>query len=33
MKILLIKWNNLYILYAWISIIKKQNNNQDVNVE
>ena len=32
-KILLVKLKNLYIQYAWISIIKKQNHNQHVKVE
>ena len=27
MKILLAKLKNLYIQYAWISIMKKQNSN------
>ena len=33
MKILLVKLKYLYIEYAWISIMKKQNSNQSVNVE
>ena len=33
MKILLAKLKNLYIQYAWISIMKKQNSNQNVKVE
>ena len=32
-KILLFKLKNLYIQYAWIWFMKKQNNNQNVNVE
>ena len=32
-KILLVKLKNLYIQYAWISIIKKQNHNQNEKVE
>ena len=32
-KILLFKLNYLYIQYAWISIMKKQNSNQNVKVE
>ena len=27
------KWRNLYIQYAWISIMKKQSSNQNVKVE
>ena len=33
MKILLVKLKYLYIQYAWISIMKKQNSNQTVKVE
>ena len=33
MKILLVKLKQLYIPYAWISIVKKQNTNQNVKVE
>ena len=33
MKILLAKLKNLYIQYAWISIMKKQNSNQNLKVE
>ena len=33
MKILLVKLKYLYIQYAWISIMKKQNSNQNVKVE
>ena len=33
MKILLVKLKNLYIQYAWVSIIKKQNSNQNGKVE
>ena len=32
-KILLAMLSNLYIQYAWISIMKKQNSNQNVKVE
>ena len=32
-KILLVKLNYLNIQYAWISIMKKQNSNQNVKVE
>ena len=32
-KILLVKLKHLYIPYAWISIVKKQNSNQNVKVE
>ena len=32
-KILLCKLKNLYIQYAWISIMKKHNSNQNVKVE
>ena len=32
-KILLAKLKNLYIQYAWISIMQKQNSNQNVMVE
>ena len=32
-KILLVKLKYLYIEYAWISIMKKQNCNQNGNVE
>ena len=32
-KILLVKLKYLYIQYAWISIMKKQNNNQNGKVE
>ena len=32
-KILLVKLKYLYTQYAWISIMKKQNNNQNLNVE
>ena len=32
MKILLAKLKNLYIQYAWTSIMKKQNSNQNVKV-
>ena len=32
-KILLAKLKNLYIQYAWISIMKKRNSNQNVTVE
>ena len=32
-KILLVKLKYLYIQYAWISIMKKQNSNQYVKVE
>ena len=27
-KILLVKWKNLYIQFTWISIMEKQNSNQ-----
>ena len=33
MKILLVKLKYLYIQYAWISIMKKQNSNQNVKFE
>ena len=33
LKILLVKLKYLYIQYAWISIMKKQNSNQNVKVE
>ena len=33
MKILLAKLKNLCIPYAWISIMKKQNSNQNVKIE
>ena len=33
MKILLVKSKYLYIQYAWISIMKKQNINQNMKVE
>ena len=33
MKILLVKLKDLYIQYASILIMKKKNNNQNVNVE
>ena len=33
MKILLVQLKYLYIQYAWISIMKKQNSNQNVKVE
>ena len=33
MKILLFKFKYLYIQYAWNSIMKKQNSNQNVEVE
>ena len=32
-NILLVKLKNLYIQYAWISIMKKQNSKQNVRVE
>ena len=32
-KILLVKLNNFYIQFAWISMIKKQNRNQNVKVD
>ena len=32
-NILLVQLKNLYIQYAWISIMKKQNSNQNVRVE
>ena len=32
-KILLVKLKNLYIQFAWIPIMKKQNSNQNVQVE
>ena len=32
-KILLVKLKYLYIEYAWISIMKKQNNNQNRKAE
>ena len=33
MKILLVKLKYLYIQYAWISIMKEQNSNQNEVVE
>ena len=33
MKILLAKVKYLYVEYSWISIMKKQNNNQNAKVE
>ena len=33
MKTLLVKLEYLYIQYAWIWIMKKQNNNQNEKVE
>ena len=33
MKILLAKLKNLYLQYAWVSIMKKQNSNENVKVE
>ena len=33
LKILLAKLKNLYIQYAWIEIMQKQNSNQNVKVE
>ena len=33
MKILLVKLKYLYIQYAWISIMKKQNSNQNGKVK
>ena len=33
MKMLLVKLKYLYIQYAWLSIMKKKNSNQNVNVE
>ena len=33
MKILLVKLKYLYIQYAWISIMEKQNSNQIVKIE
>ena len=33
MKILLVKLQYLYIQYAWISTMKKQNSNQNGKVE
>ena len=33
MKILLAKLKNLYIQYVWITIMKKQNSNQNVKFE
>ena len=30
---LLVKLKNLYIQYAWISTMKKQNSNQNLKVE
>ena len=33
MKILLVKLKDHYIQCAWISIMKKQNSNQNVKVE
>ena len=33
MKILFFKLKYLYIQYAWISIMKKQNSNQIIKVE
>ena len=32
-KIILGKLKNLYIQHAWISIMKKENSNQNVKVE
>ena len=32
-NVLLVKLKYLYIQYAWISIMKKQNINQNVNAE
>ena len=32
-KILLVKLKQLYIQYAWISVMKIQNSNQNVKVE
>ena len=32
-NILLAKLKNLYVQYAWISVMKKQNSNQNVKVE
>ena len=32
-KILLVKWKNLYIQFTWISIMEKQNSNQNVKIE
>ena len=32
-NILLVKLKYLYIQYAWISIMKKQNSNQNVKIE
>ena len=32
-KILLVKLKNFYIQFAWISMIKKQNRNQNVKVD
>ena len=32
-EILLVKLKNLYIQFAWISIMKKQNSKQNVKVE
>ena len=32
-KILLVNLKNLYIQYAWISIMKTQNSNQNVKAE
>ena len=31
-KILLVKLKELYIQYAWISIMKKQNSNKNVKI-
>ena len=33
MKILLVKVKYLYIQYTWISVMKKQNSNQNWKVE
>ena len=33
MKIQLVKLKYIYIQYAWISIIKSQNSNQNVKVK
>ena len=32
-KILLVKLKNLYIQFAWVSIMEKQNSNQNMKVE
>ena len=32
-KILLVKLKNLYIQFAWISIMKKENSNQNAKLE